>query len=170
VDDSLCTNLRDRRKSSCVRAVRQCIVFNRFELALRFPDLLEMLVVKENAKSRWRRLSGFASRGSPVRSRPRPPTICLQSQLFTRRPRLPFLQLWQNRSKRPKTGLIMKRPERTGLPLDSMPTSFSPRHLAQLLEYTPTISSGLSLLRRECFCFLYMAALFDHLNDERTRY
>jgi hypothetical protein len=41
----------------------------------RFPDLLETLAVKENAGSRCRRLSGFASRGQGFESpRVHPPT------------------------------------------------------------------------------------------------
>src|ERR1700674_317210 len=43
----------------------------------RFPDLLETLVLKSFQWNCWRRVSCFASRGSPVRSRPRPPTSSL---------------------------------------------------------------------------------------------
>jgi hypothetical protein len=43
-------------------------------------------------------ISRFANRGSPVRSRSRPPTICLQFQSLTTRPR-PLLSLpWLDRS------------------------------------------------------------------------
>ena len=41
----------------------------------RFPDLLETLVVASNGWSGWNRVRCFASRGSPVRSRSRPPIL-----------------------------------------------------------------------------------------------
>src|ERR1700674_995410 len=50
----------------------------------RFPDLLETLVLKSFQWNCWRRVSCFASRGSPVRSRSRPPTLPFERKQIPR--------------------------------------------------------------------------------------
>jgi hypothetical protein len=53
----------------------------------RFPDLLETLIVMVIGWRDWNRVSCFASRGSPVRSRSRPPYFP-----FASRPQIPPLR------------------------------------------------------------------------------
>ena len=59
----------------------------------RFPDLVETLVVGSNRWSGWNRVRRFASRGSPVRSRSRPPTFSLIAKHLADSSLLQFLRL-----------------------------------------------------------------------------